>query len=161
MSPAAANPKISKICNIIELMGRRTSEHDHAVGKHVAALRKAQKKSQTELGDAVGVSYQQIQKYESGVNRIGASRLRDIAQFLKVPVATFFGNCDGDDDAAQLQFEALDSLITPGAADLLRAFMAIEDDHIRREVLAIVLHVARISDGAERQRAVKPTTTSS
>ena len=118
------------------------TEGDRVVGERIASLRKAKPLSQTALGSAVGVTYQQVQKYETGRNRIGASRLRQIADVLGVPVSTFF---DGDDsDAGQEQTEVFDLLSIHGSVDLLRAFNALEDDQTRREVLAIVRGVVRL-----------------
>ena len=67
------------------------------VGQQIRARRVMAGLSQTALGDALGVSFQQIQKYEKGSNRVGSSNLYAIAQALDVPIAAFF---DGLDDAA-------------------------------------------------------------
>ncbi|MDV2986185.1 UNVERIFIED_CONTAM: transcriptional regulator, partial [Methylobacteriaceae bacterium AG10] len=79
---------------------------------------------------------------ENGMNRIGASRLSDIARILEVPVSTLL---DGDDcDAVGDRAEAFGFLRGHGAVDLLRAYNAIDDDRMRREVLAIVRSVVRL-----------------
>jgi transcriptional regulator with XRE-family HTH domain len=90
----------------------------------------------------VGVTFQQVQKYEKGQNRVGAGRLREIARLLEVPVSAFFE--EGDGAAAQEQTEVFGFLRAHGAVDLLRAFATIEDDQLRREVLAIVRSAARL-----------------
>ena len=115
------------------------SDTDQIVGARIAALRKARGLSQTALGNAVGVTFQQIQKYEKGMNRVGAGRLQVIAKFLEVPVATIFG----DDTEAEFQADALDILNLPGAAELLKAFGEIENRQVRRDVLALVRTIAR------------------
>ena len=115
------------------------SDTDQIVGARIAALRKARGLSQTTLGNAVGVTFQQIQKYEKGMNRVGAGRLQVIAKFLEVPVATIFG----DDTEAEFQADALDILNLPGAAELLKAFGEIENRQVRRDVLALVRTIAR------------------
>jgi transcriptional regulator with XRE-family HTH domain len=89
----------------------------------------------------VGVTFQQVQKYEKGLNRVGSGRLSEIAHLLEVPVSAFFEDSDGA--AAQEQTEVCGFLSTPGATDLLRAFASIEDDQMRREVLALVRGLAR------------------
>lgn len=116
---------------------------DHALGVRITALRKAKGLSQTEVGKALGVSFQQVQKYERGTNRIGAGRLHAIANFFAVPVSSLYG--DADDPAGELEIFGLIAL--PGAADLLRAFAKIDNAELRRNVLAIASTAARISTG--------------
>ncbi|KQT61128.1 XRE family transcriptional regulator [Methylobacterium sp. Leaf456] len=124
------------------MMPKQTTDVDRLVGLRITALRKARGLSQTALGTAVGVTFQQVQKYEKGQNRVGAGRLREIARLLEVPVSAFF---DEDNVAgAQEQAEVFGFLRANGAVDLLRAFAAIEDDQVRREVLAIVRSAARL-----------------
>jgi transcriptional regulator with XRE-family HTH domain len=74
----------------------RLSAIDIEVGRRVRAARIAHGKTQEELADAVGVSFQQIQKYEKGSNRIGMGRLHAIAKFLDEPVDYFFAGIDQD-----------------------------------------------------------------
>ncbi|MBY0297747.1 MAG: helix-turn-helix domain-containing protein [Methylobacterium sp.] len=123
-------------------MPKQTTEVDRLVGIRITALRKAKGLSQTALGNAVGVTFQQVQKYEKGQNRVGAGRLREIARLLEVPVSAFFeepGDASGRDD------NVFGFLSTQGAIDVLRAYVQIEDDQLRREVLAIVRSAARLS----------------
>ena len=68
------------------------SRIDQHVGRRVRMRRKALAMSQQKLGAALGLSFQQVQKYEKGTNRIGASRLQQISHILQVPVAFFFEN---------------------------------------------------------------------
>jgi len=121
---------------------KRAAEQDRLVGERIKVLRKSKGISQTALGSALGVTFQQIQKYENGANRVGAGRLSDIARVLGASVSLFFG--EGDDAAAQEKAEVFDLLRAPGAVDLLNAFITIEDDWLRREVLAIVRSAARM-----------------
>jgi transcriptional regulator with XRE-family HTH domain len=72
------------------LSSRRADSHDEEVGRRVRAQRLARRMSQTDLGEKIGVTFQQVQKYERGVNRIGASRLQRVADALDVPVTFFF-----------------------------------------------------------------------
>ena len=112
---------------------------DRTVGLRIVALRKAMGLSQTELGTAVGVTFQQIQKYENGTNRVSSSRLQALAQALEVPVAALFG-----EEETEEQVSAFASLLAPNALDLLKAYVSIEDDGLRRSVLAIVRRAAQM-----------------
>ncbi|MFE1599998.1 helix-turn-helix domain-containing protein [Methylobacterium sp. ID0610] len=123
-------------------MPKQTTEVDRLVGIRITALRKAKGLSQTALGNAVGVTFQQVQKYEKGQNRVGAGRLREIARLLEVPVSAFF---EEPNDSAGRDDNVFGFLSTQGAVDILRAYVQIEDDQLRREVLAIVRSAARLS----------------
>ena len=112
---------------------------DYGVGIRIATLRKAKGLSQTALGTAIGVTFQQVQKYEKGTNRVGASRLQQIAQMLDVQVSTFFSD---DENASEENGFAFMS--SEGALDLLRAYVEIEDEQLRRDVIAIVRIAARM-----------------
>jgi transcriptional regulator with XRE-family HTH domain len=113
---------------------------DQVVGARIATMRKAKGFSQTALGDFVGVTFQQIQKYEKGLNRVGAGRLQSIAKFLEIPVATLFS----DETEAKTQAGAFDILNLPGAVELLEAFASIEGVQLRRNVLSLARTAARM-----------------
>ena len=81
---------------------RTATEVDAFVGAQLKALRKAEKMSQTDLANQVGVTFQQIQKYERGTNRIGASRLWGFCEVLNVKPGRFF-------EGIEAHLEALDS----------------------------------------------------
>src|SRR5581483_1643286 len=70
--------------------GRRATQTDGAVGQRIGEFRKDANLSQTELADQIGVTYQQLQKYENGTNRVGSGRLLHIARALDVPITAFF-----------------------------------------------------------------------
>jgi transcriptional regulator with XRE-family HTH domain len=114
---------------------------DVLVGQRIRALRCAQGMSQAELGQRVGVRFQQIQKYESGANRVSASRLLSVAQTLGVPVSHFFEGLEPSDSQASGGSGAGDTL-----ADLLadEHFMSLAQDfpkltqRQREAVLALV-----------------------
>lgn len=120
---------------------RDATDVDQTVGARITAMRRAKGLSQSDLGIAVGVTFQQIQKYEKGINRVGAGRLQQIAKCLDVSVAILFG------DAADTVKQPHDLLLLsmPGAVPLLKAFAEIENDELRRNVLALVRNVGRIS----------------
>ncbi|MCJ2096645.1 helix-turn-helix domain-containing protein [Methylobacterium sp. J-072] len=117
------------------------TEADREIGSRIAAVRAAQGLSQTALGHAIGVSFQQVQKYEKGRNRIGASRLQRIADQLKVPVETFFASSQGNDDQ-----EAVVPAVSndPKVVELVLAFTGIADETTRDSVLSIVKAAATI-----------------
>ena len=92
--------------------------------------------SQTKVGEALDISFQQVQKYENGTNRISASRLQQLANLLDVTPAYFFedvspnGHCDSAQDKRK---PVADPLITNEGLQLSRAFAAVRDAEIRRE----------------------------
>ncbi len=79
---------------------RSAGKPDIELGKRIRLRRVEQKMSQAELGDKLGVSFQQVQKYEKGVNRVGAARLQSIATALDVPITFFY---DGDGKAREVE----------------------------------------------------------
>lgn len=124
------------------LMPKQTTDVDRLVGLRITALRKARGLSQTALGNAVGVTFQQVQKYEKGQNRVGAGRLREIARLLEVPVSAFFDDNTTSDGPQEDVFSFLNA---QGSVELLRAYTQIVDDQMRRDVLALVRSAARLA----------------
>jgi transcriptional regulator with XRE-family HTH domain len=92
---------------------------DITVGAHIRLTRKARGVSQQALAEAVGLTFQQIQKYETGANRVSASKLAEIAAALEVSVAELFGD---DASASGLTDELVGLLGAPGALDLLKTY---------------------------------------
>lgn len=76
-------------------MVEKVSPVDEHVGRRIRLLRGLRKYSQEKLAKALGITFQQVQKYERGTNRVGASRLYDLAQILDVPVGFFFDGLEG------------------------------------------------------------------
>jgi transcriptional regulator with XRE-family HTH domain len=105
--------------------------------------------SQEKLGDALGLTFQQVQKYEKGANRIGASRLQQIAHILQVPVSFFF---DGAPNVPGHQPTGLaeapspayvsDFLATSDGLALTKAFMGIKNPKLRRRIVDLVEQIA-------------------
>ncbi|MCJ2058006.1 helix-turn-helix domain-containing protein [Methylobacterium sp. J-048] len=122
---------------------KQTTAIDHGVGSRIAFLRAANGLSQSALASALGVSFQQVQKYETGKNRVGAGRLQAIAERLGVPVSSFF---EPEPEAATENGPAL--LRVAGAVELLRAYNHIADDQMRRDVIALVKSAARIGNAS-------------
>jgi transcriptional regulator with XRE-family HTH domain len=119
---------------------------DKHVGSRVRMRRMMLSMSQEKLGDALSLTFQQVQKYEKGTNRIGASRLQQIAHILQVPVSFFFeGGPDHDSamsgDAPSPAYVA-DFLSTSDGLTLTRAFMRIKDPKLRRRIVDLVQQIA-------------------
>jgi transcriptional regulator with XRE-family HTH domain len=114
--------------------------------------RKMLSMSQTDLGDAIGVTFQQVQKYERGGNRIGASRLHQIAGTLQVPVSFFFDDpIKPKGGGAALQAHSpdyvSDFLATTHGLALAEAFTRIKDARHRRSIVRLVEEIVGDSDG--------------
>jgi transcriptional regulator with XRE-family HTH domain len=119
---------------------------DRHVGSRVRMRRMMVGMSQEKLGDALGLTFQQIQKYEKGTNRMGASRLHQIAKVLKVPISYLFeggpdsqavtGTVKIDQDFVSQFLSARESIA------LMRAFVQIDDPKIRRSIVAMIESVA-------------------
>jgi transcriptional regulator with XRE-family HTH domain len=110
---------------------------DVHVGKRVRHRRWMVGMTQQQLGDIVGIKFQQIQKYETGMNRISASRLWDIAQALDVSISFFFEGFDGEEGAAEAAVATSavqrgDLLADKEALELVRSYYAIPEAQRRR-----------------------------
>jgi transcriptional regulator with XRE-family HTH domain len=113
---------------------REPTTIDQQVGNRVRLRRLMLGWSQSELGKALEVSFQQVQKYEKGTNRIGASRLQNLAEILQVPVAFFFEglkNIKVIDNYSEF-------LPTPECLSLAKALMRIGEPRIRRRIIALI-----------------------
>ena len=110
---------------------------DVHVGQRVRQRRWMVGMTQQQLGDIVGIKFQQIQKYETGMNRISASRLWDIAQALDVSISFFFEGFEGDEagsdtPAAMADIQRGDLLADKEALELVRSYYAIPEAQRRR-----------------------------
>jgi transcriptional regulator with XRE-family HTH domain len=116
------------------MAGRGRNPVDILVGRNIRIHRLDRGLSQTELGKHIGVTFQQVQKYENGVNRVGSGRLFKIAGVLGVPVSIFF---DGADQLDEKTFKTspIAMLAEPYALRLLRAFSDIVDPELRRSLV--------------------------
>jgi transcriptional regulator with XRE-family HTH domain len=126
---------------------------DKHVGSRVRMRRMMLSMSQEKLGGALGLTFQQVQKYEKGTNRIGASRLQQISHILQVPVAFFFEGAptfhpQTGDGAAEGMGEApsptyvSDFLATSDGLALTKAFMEIKEPKLRRRIVDLVEEIA-------------------
>jgi transcriptional regulator with XRE-family HTH domain len=114
----------------------------------VRTLRLSRRMSQNDVGERLGITFQQVQKYENGANRIGAGRLQRIAEIFEVPISALFGAQRREGRAGVDPFEGLR---TPGAVQLLEAYVRIGDRTIRRAFLRFAEQVAVTSQRSSRR----------
>lgn len=122
---------------------------DKHVGSRVRMRRMMLSMSQEKLGDALGLTFQQVQKYEKGTNRIGASRLQAIANILQVPVSFFFegapqtpgSHSTGMSEAPSPAYVS-DFLATSDGLSLTKSFMRIKSSKLRRRIVDLVEQIA-------------------
>ena len=123
---------------------------DKHVGARVRMRRMMLGMSQEKLGDALSLTFQQVQKYEKGANRIGASRLQQISHILQVPVSFFFEGAPqtpglptgGGLSEAPSPAYVSDFLATSDGLALTKAFMGIKDAKLRRKIVDLVEQIA-------------------
>jgi transcriptional regulator with XRE-family HTH domain len=124
---------------------------DKHVGARVRMRRMMLGMSQEKLGDALGLTFQQVQKYEKGANRIGASRLQQIAEVLQVPVSFFFegaptapgqSGAGGLSEAPSPAYVS-DFLATSDGLALTKAFMRIKNPKLRRRIVELVEQISQ------------------
>src|SRR5438128_8974347 len=121
--------------------GDKPNPIDTHVGSRVRLRRNMLGLSQEKLGEAIGLTFQQVQKYERGANRIGASRLHDLSRVLDVPVSFFF------DDTDPVKAPAIPAGFAEPAAEVFDV-----DPLRRRETIELVRAYYRIDDSALRRR---------
>ncbi|TAK46664.1 MAG: XRE family transcriptional regulator [Xanthobacteraceae bacterium] len=124
---------------------------DKYVGSRVRMRRIMLGMSQEKLGDALGLTFQQVQKYEKGTNRVGASRLQQIAEVLQVPVSFMFegipsSNAQGLTEAPSPGYVS-DFLATSEGLALTRAFTRITDSKLRRSIVDLVEQIVAQKTG--------------
>lgn len=118
---------------------------DRHVGSRVRMRRMMLGLTQEKLADAIGVTFQQVQKYEKGTNRMGSSRLQQIANALQVPVTFFFEDAPGQpkpDGKALSPAYVSDFLSTSDGLALTKAFMQIKSAKLRRSIVNAVEEIA-------------------
>jgi DNA-binding XRE family transcriptional regulator len=134
---------------------RRADGRDAEVGRRVRSRRIECRLSQTELADGIGVTFQQVQKYEKGVNRIGAGRLQRISEALKVPVSFFFGSGTGGTYASTTATggESVFSMMqTSGSVRIVRAFHKIKSRKARQLLVEMAEEIASANAHGEHQQ---------
>jgi transcriptional regulator with XRE-family HTH domain len=126
---------------------RRADKRDAEVGLRVRARRLENRLSQTELADRIGVTFQQVQKYEKGVNRIGAGRLQRISEALGVPITFFFGNQSLSSQSNELKEISGDSSVfgllqTSGSVRMLKALHRIKSRKAKQLLVELAEELA-------------------
>lgn len=121
---------------------RAAGDVDRKLGERVRARRLEIGMSQEELADLLGITFQQVQKYEKGINRIAASRLLDCARALDIPIAEFYDGLERTRRGAKGEARAEELLAKPGVIELARLFVSIESIKIRRQVIELVRTMA-------------------
>ena len=124
---------------------RKPNSIDLLVGARLKLRRRLLGLTQIKLAELIGVTFQQVQKYESGTNRIGAGRLFEVSQMLGVPVQFFYDDITqetpGAVDEASASWpptaEIMDVVATPDGLKLMRAFLVISDPRRRRALVAL------------------------
>jgi len=123
---------------------------DRHVGARVRMRRMMIGMSQEKLGEALGLTFQQVQKYEKGTNRISASRLQQISETLNIPLAYFFKGAPVSEGAANAGFAeaspdegfASDFVMTAEGLSLNRAFARITDAKVRKRIVDLIVTLA-------------------
>ena len=126
------------------MVARRADSRDAEVGRRVRSRRLESRLSQTELADRVGVTFQQVQKYEKGVNRIGAGRLQRISEALEIPITFFFdatphAAATGSSSSPDSVFNLMQ---TSGSVRIVKAFHRIKSRKARELLVGLVEEMA-------------------
>jgi transcriptional regulator with XRE-family HTH domain len=129
------------------LSAKSPNPADVHVGNRVRMRRKMLSMSQTKLGEAIGLTFQQVQKYEKGTNRLSAGRLQQLAHVLLVPVSFFFEDpLEPGVEASAQQAKAPDYvsqfLTTTDGLALAKAFTRVSDATLRRAIVRLVEEIA-------------------
>ena len=120
-------------------MSKRTDPYDVEVGRRIRARRVAKQMSQMDLAGRLGLTFQQVQKYEKGTNRVAAGRLKRIAKILDVPILYFFDDPDEHaTNGAALNGRADDSR----ASRLMRAYSRIDNSTLQQSILDLTEMIA-------------------
>lgn len=132
---------------------RRKSDKPNPIDVHVGSRVRLRRTllgmSQEKLGEAIGLTFQQVQKYERGANRIGASRLYDLSRVLDVPVSFFFDDINPEvvaaavdpGEAAAQRYES-DPMMRRETLELVRAYYRIPDAQLRRRLFDLTKAIA-------------------
>ncbi|MGP1394068.1 MAG: helix-turn-helix domain-containing protein [Inquilinaceae bacterium] len=136
------------------VVGRPRIGHPHPIDVHVGSRLRLRRTllgmSQEKLGEAIGLTFQQVQKYERGANRIGASRLHDLSRVLDVPVAFFFEDAPSA-KASRAQAAGMaedaepytpDPMAKRETLELVRAYYRIHNPALRRRVFDLIKAIA-------------------
>jgi len=124
---------------------RRADARDAEVGRRVRSRRLECRLSQTELADRIGVTFQQVQKYEKGVNRIGAGRLQRISEALEMPISFFFGGSPQKAEGAAKEPESIFGFMqSSGSVRIVKAFHTIKSRKARQLLVEMAEELADV-----------------
>jgi transcriptional regulator with XRE-family HTH domain len=132
---------------------------DRRVGSRIRARRAIVGLSQEKLAKQIGITFQQIQKYENGSNRVGSGRLQEIANALNVPISYFFA--DGKEQAEFQYYLGINhpdlsmSSLEKQCSQLIRDFKKIVDPHVRCSILTLARYASRGNDEVEPKQEVR------
>lgn len=127
------------------MSARSPDPTDILVGRNIRAQRLARRMSQTALAKQIGITFQQVQKYEMGVNRVGSGRLARIAEVFGLPITALFDGTKASRRHAT-QASALQLVAERGPIRLVQAFARIKDRSTRRSIISLVESVAEIGE---------------
>ena len=140
---------------MIETVNKKTKGTPDEVDVHVGTRLRFRRTllgiSQEKLATAIGLTFQQVQKYEKGLNRISAGRLYEFSKILDIPISFFYENIDStpaqglsdNDQDAFSHSEPVDQMNTKETADLLRAYYSIEDGSARKDILKFIKSMSK------------------
>lgn len=130
---------------------RSANSVDSHVGSRVRLRRLELGLSQEKLADQLGITFQQVQKYERGTNRIGASRLHQIALVLQTPITYFFeGASETPGNGTQETSPLSQALGDPATVRLVRAFASITDNQLKQKAVGIIEAIADTASVTEK-----------
>ncbi len=115
---------------------------DTHVGQRIRDKRNERGMSQTEVANALGVTFQQVQKYERGTNRVGASRLYDLSRILSVPVQFFFEGLENQPNELNADGENIVHLMKPDTIELVEAYYKVDNPQVRRQILSTIRSIS-------------------
>lgn len=119
------------------LKQRSVTTMDALVGQRLKARRMEQHMSQADLGEQIGVTFQQVQKYEKGVNRVGAVRLQQIANILETDVNYFMGDMANGNGKPRAPTKLSAFMATRDGIDIVEAMMRLDRPELRRSVISL------------------------
>ncbi len=126
-------------------MARKSNDIDVAVGARIRNLRLRNELSQGSLGEHIGITFQQVQKYENGTNRISASRLVRLADLFGVPVAAFYSEVPSDNARPTKRTRTGTDADDADLNRLVKAFQSLKDRNLRAAIM-------RLAEGMARRR---------
>jgi transcriptional regulator with XRE-family HTH domain len=123
-------------------MGKKPDPVDMLVGRNIKLHRLAKAMSQEDLAHKLGLTFQQLQKYERGINRVGGGRLFRIASILGIEISAFFEGAERPERTQVDDFSPLNLIADPQSFRLAQAFSRITDPEMRRTLVGLIEKIA-------------------